>query len=250
MDMKDNLRFPSPSALLDVRIATSREELTSAFELVYRSYLAKGYAQPHPGGLIYREAFGLPSSRTIITAVQPKPVVGTLTIVGDNPSGLELERTYPREVQSLRDQGRKVAEITCLAIQAARELRSTAVFFALTRFMIHYAYWRGFDDLLIAVHPRHHRYYWRHFRVSPIGPCRPHECVNGSPSICCRIDLHHLRRNVDPHLWQQYFSLEFPETAYIRPPIAPALHRYLSRRAGLLPHVDSDDGREADKDAA
>jgi hypothetical protein len=248
--MRDHWCFSSPNAPLDVRIATSRDELTSAFELVYQSYQAKGYLQPHAGSLIYREAFSLPASRTIIAAVQPKPVVGTLTIVGDNALGLELERTYPREVQSLRDQRRNVAEITCLAIQAPRELRSTAVFFALTRFMIHYAYWRGFDDLLIAVHPRHHRFYWRHFRVSPIGPCRPHECVNGSPSICCRIDLHHLRRNVDPDLWQQYFSLEFPETAYVRPPIAPALHRYFSRRAGLPLHVDSDGGEEADKDAA
>ncbi len=251
--MRKYLRFPFPGASLAVRIAGTRQELTGAFELVYRSYLARGYVQPHLGGVIYREAFGLPTSRTIIATAQTRDtrdLVGTLTVVGDNPLGLELETTYPREVRSLRGRGRNLAEITCLAIRPTDDFRPTAVFFTLTRFMIHYAYWRGFDDLLIAIHPRHHRFYWRHFRVSLVGPCRPHRWVNGNPSICGRIDLHYLKRNVEPELWQQYFAQGFPEREYRRPPIGQGDHRYLLCRSGVSTPADSSGHKRPNQDAA
>src|SRR4030042_1702132 len=155
--MKDYSAHPFPTALPDARIASVRPELTGAFELVYRCYLDKGYIQPHPGRIVYQATFGLSSSRTIIAMSRDREVAGTLTVVGDNPLGLKLESTYPGEVQSLRRRGRRVAEITCLAMRSAGEFRAMAVFFAMTRLMVHYAYWRRYDDLLLAIHPRHHR---------------------------------------------------------------------------------------------
>jgi hypothetical protein len=248
--MKNNLRFPCADIPLHVRIGVGRRELAGAYELVYHRYLARGYVDPNPGAIVYREAFGFASSRTIVATTQTEPVLGTLTVVGDNPLGLELETTYPSEVQSLRDQGRCLAEITCLATRPTGRSRRTAVYFELTRFMIHYAYWRGFDDLLLAVHPRHHRFYWRHFRVHPLGPCRPHQFVRGSPSIGCRIDLHTLKQNVNPELWQQYFAEEYPEIEYMGPPLDPADHRYFLGRSAVTLHADLTDHRRWSKDAA
>lgn len=245
--MKDDLRLPFPDSTPDVRIATGRRELTGAFELVYRSYLAKGYIQPHPGRIVYHATFGLPSSRTIIATAEAEGMVGTLTVAGDNPLGLQLETTYPGEVQSLREHGRNVAEITCLAIQSTGKFQPGAVFFLITRFMIHYAYWRRYDDLLIAIHPRHQRFYRRCFGVDPLGPCRPHELVGGNPSVCCRIDLHHLRRNANPELWQQYFAQDLPQTPYMMPPTDPADHRYFCSRREI---ADLSGYRLWDQDAA
>ena len=249
--MKHDSCYPFPGAVPDVRIAGTRRELTGAFELVYRCYAEKGYIDPHPGRVVYQPAFGLPSSRTIV-ATGAKGVIGTLTVVGDNRLGLKMETTYPAEVQSLREQGRSVAEITCLAIRPLGEFRPMAVFFALTRLMVHYAYSRRYDDLLLAIHPRHQRFYWRCFRVFPLGPCRPYPFVSGSPSICCRVDLRNLSRNVDPETWQQYFGKELPEAHYSRPPITPADHRYFCSRSGIVWDTDSDGRSTGDegKDAA
>ena len=233
LTMHNSLCFPAFGTALHTRIATQRRDLSDAYELIYRCYVAKGYISMHPGGIVYRAAFGLPCSRTIVNCDADQQVLGTLSITGDNPLGMQLETTYPSEVQLLRDQGRRLAEITCLAIRPADEFPSMAVFFALTRFLIHFAYRQNYDDLLIAIHPRHRRFYWRRFRVELVGPCRPHGLVGGHPAICCRIDLHGLKRNGDPKLWNQYFADEPPRANYSAPPIRPEDHLYFCSRRGI-----------------
>jgi len=248
--MSKNLRLLNTVDPLQVRIAARRPELAAAFELVYRSYLGRRFIEPHPGGVVYRKSFGLPTSRTLIATSQDNTTLGTLSIVGDNPLGLELEGTYPAEVESLRRDGRRLAEITCLAIQPSHGIRPIAVFFELTRLMIHYAYWRKLDDLLMAVHPRHYRFYWRHFRVWPFGPCRACTSVRGNPSIACRIDLHTLKQNVVPAVRRRYFDESFPEASLATPPIGPADHDYFLNRIGITWRADPADRREWGEDAA
>ncbi len=166
-----------------------RAELAAAFELTYRSYLGKGYVKSHPGEIVYQPVFGLSSTRTLIALAEPAGVIGTLSVVGDNVYGLQMEKAFPEEVDSLRDRGRSVCEITCLAIESVDRFRPTAVFFAITKFMLHYALSRGYDDLLMTVHPRHYVFYWRHYRAYLEGSCRPYAAANGNPAVCCRIDL-------------------------------------------------------------
>jgi hypothetical protein len=120
----------------------------------------------------------------------------------------------------------------------------------LTRFTIHYALWRGYDDLLMAVHPRHYRFYWRLFRVAPLGPARAHQVVEGNPAVCCRIDLGNLKRNMTPELSRQYFSCAYREAEFLRPPIDPTDHQYCCNRAGVSSHLDRAVFSAPDRDAA
>ena len=244
------MRLTTPNSDLDVRIATKRRDLVHALELVYSSYLAKGYVRPSADRMVYQPVFGLPTSRTMVAAWPGEDIAGTLSIVGDNPIGFQLETTYRDEVQLLRDEGRKLAEITCLAIESSGGFRPTEIFVALTRFAIHYALWRGYDDLLIAVHPRHYRFYWRVFRASPLGPPRAHEAVEGHPSLCCRIHLDSLRRNMAPDLSRQYFSCTFPVTRFLRPPIDPVDHQYCCNRTGVSSNIGAGIISLPDRDAA
>ena len=237
----DHLRAPSPSSALEVRIGTARRDLTAAFELVYRRYLAKDFIGPHPGRIVYHQAFGLTSSRTIVAARRAQEagsreqIVATLTVVGDNPLGLQMEAAFAGEVRSLRDSGRHVAEITCLAKEPGGKLAPAVVFFSLTHFMIHYAYWRRYDDLLMTIHPRHRAFYRRCFRAEILGPCRPYGIVRGNPALCCRIDLHQLRRLTDPKVERQYFATGPPKTEFASPPMAPADHAYFCAQAWIAP---------------
>jgi N-acyl amino acid synthase FeeM len=243
-------RLSAPNADLDVRIAANRRDFVGAFELVYFAYLTKGYIRPQPGRMVYQSVFGLPTSRTMVAAAPGDNVAGTLSIVGDNRFGFQLETTYRDEVQLLRDEGRKLAEITCLTIENAGGFRPTEVFAALTRFTIQYAIWRGYDDLLMAVHPRHYRFYWRIFRAAPLGPPRAHEVVEGNLALCCRIDLVNLKRNMAPEMSRQYFSGENRETQFLLPPITPTDHQYCCNRAGVSSDLGANVFSVPDRDAA
>lgn len=229
-------RMPSAAPPVNAKIANGREQLAAAFQLVYDRYLAEGYVEARPGRLLYYEVLGSPSSRTIVALERRGKVLGTLSIVGDNPLGLQAEATYPSEIASLRASGRRPAEITCLAIRKQDRLATLSVFFELTRLMIHYAYWRRYSDLLLAIHPKHFRFYDRYFRPYPVGPPRPHALACGHPAICHRIDLEHLRHNVSAELWEQYFAEPVPEDEFQRPPIRPADHEYFCYRSRLSPH--------------
>lgn len=219
----------------EARIASGREELARAFELVYRSYVARGYLQTHRGGVVYQAAFGLDSSRTIVALTEAGEVAGTVTIVGDNPLGLQLEATFGGEVESLRKAGRRLAEVTCLAVDPESGFGPGAVFFALTRLALQHARWRQLDDLLLAVHPRHHVFYRRCFRAYAVGPCRAHGPVRGNPAVCCRIDMRRLRENMAPPLWERYFCPMRTREECEGGPMAFADHAYFCRRRGIAP---------------
>lgn len=240
------MRLPTPNSDLNVRIAANRRDLVGAFELAYSSYLAKGYIRPRPAQMLYQPVFGLASSRTLVASGPGGDITGTLSIVGDNPLGFQLETTYRDEVQRLRKEGRKLAEITCLTIESSGGFRAAEVFVALTRFTIHYSIWRGYDDLLLAIHPRHYRFYWRILRAAPLGPARAHGVVEGAPSLCCRIDLGNLRRNMTPELSRQYFPCMYREMQFLQPPISPTDHQYCCNRT----EVSSDLASASDRDVA
>jgi hypothetical protein len=152
---------------LDVRIANGRETLAAAYELVYRAYLQRGYIPANPGRIVYKEVFGLPTSQTIVTTGAAGQVVGTLTIVGDNPLGLDIEGVFPEQVARLRDRRCHIAEITSLAVEPQTAFPKRAVFFALTQFAMNYGFHQRYDGMLMAIHPRHYRFYWRVFRAVP-----------------------------------------------------------------------------------
>ena len=228
-------KLESILAPYETGIARRRPDLVRAYELVYRRYVERGFVPPDPAGLIYHPTFGLRSSRTIATTYYGR-TVGTVTVVGDNFNGLAIESTYPREVENLRRQNRSLAEVTCLAIEPRPEEPKNGAFFALTRFMYQYAQWCEFDDLLLAVHPRHVRFYERWFRVYRFGPCRPYDLVQGAPAIACRIDLNSVDDVVPADVYQWYTHPAILTHEFHRGPISPLDHWYLTGRTTCHPH--------------
>jgi hypothetical protein len=190
---------------------------------------------PVPAGLVYHPTFGLPQSRTIVTA-HDGHMTGTVTLVGDNFHGLHLESTFPAEVAQLRARQRVLAEVTCLAIEPQPGEPKNGAFFALTRFMYQFARWCQYDDLLLAIHPRHVQFYERWFRVYRFGPCRPYNLVQGQPAIACRIDLHAVNDRVPRDVYQWYTHPAIGPFEFQSGPIAHRDHVYLSSRASHEPH--------------
>ena len=225
-----------------VRVARDRSELAAAYELVYRRYLAKGYLGARPSGIVYQPSFGLSTSRTLVASVENRGIIGTMTLVGDNAIGLKLEEIYHSEVESLRIEGRSFAEVTCLCIDEESEVSGNKVFAALTKFAIHHSYLRGYDDLLLAIHPRHYRIYWHTFRAYPIGPCQPYALVGGNPALCCRINLHNLDANMTEKVRECYFEEVKPREHYDGPQVSQADHEEFCRLLAIPTDI-SDNGQ-------
>ncbi len=162
-------------------------ERRAAFSLVHDEYLRLGYIRkPTPSGMIYRLHHVLPTSATLILKDGPT-VVGTLTHVLDTDLyGLPMDKVYGDELNALRRQGRRVAELSALAVRRTYCLQS--LFMLLVRAAYGYALERRVTDFCIMVNPRHAAFYRTLFLFEDLGPVRPYPLVN-APAVALRADL-------------------------------------------------------------
>ena len=105
---------------------------------------------------------GMSPNRDKITLVAEMKgiTVGTLTIGFDGPEGLHIEQTYPDSVRAARSQGRRLCELTKLALASRTESQTVlSVLFGLA-YVIGAAV-RDVTDVFIEVNPRHVPFYRR-----------------------------------------------------------------------------------------
>jgi N-acyl amino acid synthase FeeM len=147
---------PMPS---EVRIcrATSFRDLRDAYGLVHDVFLEQGYINPMPGGLRIRPHEALPETATFVAKVDAE-VVGVQSLIADTRE-LELpsDHAFRAEINSLRDQGRKVCEAANESV--AEAYRRTSVPGELMRGCFAHALAHGFSDIITAVSPGHGRFY-------------------------------------------------------------------------------------------
>lgn len=154
-----------------VRLASSRGRRNKSSMLINRMYSWRGYkptARPDE-----------PSNPNLITlqACREDKVFGTLCLSLDSDAGLAADALYHAEIDEYRQAGKRVCEITRLAIDF--EHGSKDVFGAL--FHLAYIYGgllRGATDVFIEVNPRHVVFYKRMLNFHEAGPCRICERVN------------------------------------------------------------------------
>src|SRR5262249_14244838 len=130
-------------------------------------------------------------STKVFAARDAGRVVGTMTLIEDSPLGLPMDELYRDDLARFRDQGRRLTEVSALAIDGEYSDSGVAILARLIRLMILYAVEiGGHDDLCIAVNPRHVRFYRRlypHFQQ--LGDIKAYRKVNGAPAVALRIDL-------------------------------------------------------------
>src|SRR6516162_3014723 len=93
------------------------QDVESAYRLIYKEYLARGYCAENPSQMHYNFYCILPESRTFVVE-KSGVIVGTLSAFVDSPSGLPLESLYPAEVAKFRVKGRRLAEVGLLALDS------------------------------------------------------------------------------------------------------------------------------------
>jgi hypothetical protein len=177
-------------AALDVGLATTTGDYDGAFRLVHDRYVARGYMPPQPSGRRLGAHHALASTKVVVGRHRGR-VVATLSVIADSPLGVPSDALWPAEIDALRAGGRRIAEISALAVDPVGPVRGLGAVRLLVQLVAVYAAAvAGLDVLCIAVHPRHAPFYEARLafeRFAAVAPCR---AVGGAPAVPLALCLH------------------------------------------------------------
>lgn len=165
----------------DIAVLEPHDPLrTHADKLIAALYAAKGLAVPVAPSMPARQ------ERTVV-ARRDNLVVGTLTVGLDGNDGLLADALYGEQLDTVRQQGGRLCELTRFAIDPAANSSAlmNAIFslgFLVGRLM------HDMTDAVIEVHPRHATYYGRRFGYRIAGPERICPRV-GAPAVLMHVSL-------------------------------------------------------------
>jgi hypothetical protein len=175
---------PSDAIVLSVkdfkiRLADTEAGRNSASMLIDKMYSWRGYAATH--------TVQSSPNRITLTAYMKEELIGTVTLAIDSPIGLLADEIFQDQLDRYRGPGRKLCELTKLAIDAKVDSK-----FALASlFHICFIYARrlhGCTDVFIEVNPRHRAYYERVLGFTRLGELKTNPRVN-APAFLLWLDL-------------------------------------------------------------
>jgi hypothetical protein len=175
----------------------------------YRVHLADSSGQYRAGMLVERmyswrgyhtETLAtLPDSpnRIALQASQGERLFGTLTAGLDSEEGLLADVLYPGEVNTFRAMGRKLCEMSKLAVDPEYGSKEVlASLFHLAYIYVHIIH--KATDVLIEVNPRHAAFYGRRLGFHQIGEMRTCPRVN-APAVLLHIELSYMQAQISRH---------------------------------------------------
>ncbi len=196
------------TADIDYRIASTRDERAAAFRLVHNSYVEAGLGEPSPFRMRVTPYHLLPTTEVFVAFLQQEAVF-TMSLVTDGKLGVPMESIYADVVEDRRQQGLLVGEVSCLADRRNQHRGFFPVFLRLSRLVAQYAWNQGLDQLLVAVHPKHARFYRRFMAFETIGQQRTYPTVRNHPAVPLCLDLAELHRT-RCEAYQTLFSQRLP----------------------------------------
>jgi hypothetical protein len=229
------LKAQTPQAVLvaglsreiHVKIASERREWEEAFRLVAESYRARGYEPPDSSAIRFTRHHALPET-VVFVAKHKGHVVCTFSMVPDNRMlGLPMDSIYESEIQELRGQGRRLAELTSLADKGLSPREFLYVFIALLRLAHQYHVDQGGDTWVITVNPRHRSFYTKKMGYVPLGVCRAYPTVQNAPAEAFFLDQKLMKANA-PKMYEELFGKPLPASALV----APQMPRHLATYFG------------------
>ena len=172
----------------DISLARSREELHDAFALLYQSYLKAGLEGTRPSGIRVTPYHMLPTTEVLVAKLLDE-VIATVSLVGDGYLGIPMQSMYPEQINRLRGDGHRVAEVGCLADRRESPVRFIDTFRQMTRLLAQVASTRGIDVLVVATHPRHARFYTRALGFQKFGDVSNCPYAQGNPAVALYLNF-------------------------------------------------------------
>jgi hypothetical protein len=217
---------------IEVKFASTESEWEQAFALAAACYSASGYESPGASRLRFTPYHALPDTVTLV-AKHAEQVLATFSIVMDKTLlGLPMEGTYPDKIASLRRKGRRMFEATTLAEGGLNFREFVQVFPTLIKLSMQYHTRHGGDSYVIAVNPRHRKFYTKTMGFVPLGPLRSYAAVQDAPAEAFLLDNQLLKENA-PDTYEQMFGEPLPQEALIAPKMPRHLIQQFSRQSSL-----------------
>ena len=172
-----------------ILVASDRATRQRAYALAHRVYRVCGYAPEHTGERCVSPSDARPATLTLLVEDREGREAATISLVFDSPEKLPCDEIYSEELDSLRAKGRRMVEVTRLAISDEHAHSKTLLVRLFNFIYIFTRRVRGHDDFVIEVNPRHVTYYRRLLLFEIAGSERPCPRVNGAPAVLLRLDL-------------------------------------------------------------
>lgn len=170
-----------------IRVASNRDTRERAYRFAHRVYRDSGYA-PEGTEMIVSKFDSDPQTFTLLAEDSSGREAGTITVIFDSGNGLPCDEIFSAELNGLRGNGRRLVEVTRLAIDKDHA-RSKLLLIHLFNFESIFAREvKRYTDQIIEINPRHVNYYRRLLAFEQAGPERPCPRVNGAPAVLLRLD--------------------------------------------------------------
>lgn len=169
-----------------IRLADTDEGRNSASLLINRMYSWRGYGDGHK---VEENPY-----RVTLTATEKEVVVGTLTLGIDSPMGILADDIFKEEIDTFREKGARICEITKLAFDpAVRSNMALASLFHLAAIYARHLHDR--TDIFIEVNPRHRRFYQHMLGFQRLGEPKINMRVN-APAYLLSVNLDYVDEQV------------------------------------------------------
>lgn len=166
-----------------IRLTRTPDQQESTNLLVRKMYSYRGYDTR------FSEA-GQEANRISLSVSSQEHVIGTLTLGLDLGEGLAADALYRAEIDQLRIDGRRVCEITKLAVdQSVGSRRVMAALFHIA--FIHARRLHDCSDVVIEVNPAHVRFYERMLGFRRFGEEKVCPRVN-APAVLLRLEFEYV----------------------------------------------------------
>lgn len=180
---------------LKFKIAGNRDEFEAACRLVHDQYVRKGYMEKQKSGMRLSLFHAMPETTTFV-GKKDDLTVYTLTLFQDSALGLPMDAIYKKELDQLRSQGRKIAEVGALASHSHIQNEDQTVLMYGNKAAIRYSKDHlNVDDLVIAINPKHEWFYEKIMLLEKIGDVKCYDYVQEAPAVAYRLNLRSAEAN-------------------------------------------------------
>ena len=171
--------------LFKLRFAQQDEVFNHASMLVQKRYAWRGFPKA--------QLKKYPNRITILSFHEEK-IVGTVTVGYDSEEGMLADEIYKPEIDALRAQGKRVGELSKLAIDeniGSKQLLASLIHIAYLYGVIHEC-----TDAIIEIVPRHKAFYERMLGFKQIGEEKMNNRVN-FPVLLMHLELDYMRQRIE-----------------------------------------------------
>lgn len=224
---------------IEYRVARSRKELEASYFLVYKDYVKRGYVQPSSSRLELSIYNALPQTTTFV-AILEKEIFCSAALIVDSPLKLPMDELYHGELNQLRNQDKKLCEISLLTCNeelfkggVSARLNSKKMFYVFYLLKVIFDYVIDelrLDCICIAINPEDNLAY-DFLLFKTLGELKICNNINGAPVLGKCLDLHtieeecknagkeillkmFLQRKTDSEIFSRKFEFDFNTLKY------------------------------------